>query len=75
MLAHIEISEMATQESLESIVATLHSFNSRGKCEHFKSIVIHVEGTPVPARQDSVSTRGFSSMGLWWIGVFALLWY
>jgi len=49
-LGHIEISELATQDSLESIVSTLHHYHSREKYKFVKGLVIHVEGTPAPTR-------------------------
>jgi len=49
-LAHIEVSETATQESLESIVSTLHNYNSRDRGKYVQALVIHVGGTPVPSR-------------------------
>jgi len=68
--AHIEINESATQESLESIVTALHSYNTTGQHKWLKGLVLHIEGSPVPARLHSYAmATGTFLIGLRSLGV------
>merc|ERR1719188_538903 len=48
----------------------LHNFNARAKMEHFKAVIIHVEGNPAPSRLHSFPLAagtflvGIRSLGL-----------
>jgi len=68
--AHIEINESATQDSLESIVTTLHHYNSTHQNKCLKAVILHVEGTPVPARLQSYAmATGTFLVGIRSLGV------
>merc|ERR1719203_1410382 len=52
-LAHVDINEVATQDSLENVIDILHSWSSRDKGKFIKGIVLHIEGAPAPDRLHS----------------------
>ncbi|CAJ1395483.1 unnamed protein product [Effrenium voratum] len=61
--AHLEISETASQESLESAVATLH--NMQRLRNNVKAVVLHLEGAVGPASMHSQAlTSGNFLVGL-----------
>jgi len=45
-VAHIEVNELATSESLEAIISSLHNFGTKSK--GIKAAVLHVEGIVAP---------------------------
>eukprot|EP00418_Pyrodinium_bahamense_P077948 CAMPEP_0179074562 /NCGR_PEP_ID=MMETSP0796-20121207/33149_1 /TAXON_ID=73915 /ORGANISM="Pyrodinium bahamense, Strain pbaha01" /LENGTH=630 /DNA_ID=CAMNT_0020771787 /DNA_START=53 /DNA_END=1945 /DNA_ORIENTATION=- len=63
--AHIELNEMATQESLEAVIATLH-----GRTANVNVIVLHLEGRPgAEGVQSYAVTSGTFIMGLRTLGL------
>lgn len=60
-VAYVEVSESATQESLDSIVSSLHQCHSSKQHKFIKVVVLQVEGSPVPSRLHSsgISTGTF----------------
>lgn len=67
-VAHVEMNEIALQESLESAIATLHGAGSKGK--PLRAIVLHLEGVPGPSMMHSYAlTSGAFMLGLRSVGV------
>lgn len=69
-VAHIELNEMATQESLENCITTLNRWHSRGKGMDMKAICLHIEGMPGPPKLQSYAMKsGAFLIGLRSIGM------
>lgn len=63
-VAHVEMDELATQESLNAVIQTLHTASTR-KSPSLGAIALHLEGIPVPP---SMHCHGLSS-GAFMIGL------
>lgn len=69
-LAHVDLSEVATQDSLENIIDILHNWSSRDKGKFIKGIVLHIEGAPAPAKLHSYAmANGNFLVGLRTLGL------
>ncbi|CAE8644117.1 unnamed protein product [Polarella glacialis] len=70
--AHLELNELATQDSLEAAVATLHNMAHIRK--NVSAIVMHLEGSPGPANLHSYALcSGNFLVGLRSVGVPLIL--
>merc|ERR1719416_299235 len=69
-LAHVDLSEVGTQDSLENIIDILHNWSNRDKGRFIKGVVLHIEGAPAPARLHSFAmANGNFLVGLRTLGL------
>lgn len=69
-VAHVEVSEGCTQESLESCVNLLHNWSTGSRGREIKAITLHLEGKPCPVSMQSYAMKsGAFIMGLRSVGL------
>lgn len=73
-LAHIELNEMATQESLEAAISTVHNLYRTRHEKMPKTVVMHLEGAPGPSSLHCYAlTSGAFAVGVRSIGLPVVL--